>query len=322
MMISSPRRKSNRGFTLFQLLVVIAVIVILFAFALPVIHRMQQGSHRSGCATNLKQIGLAMIMYMNAERDGGFPRTYFDESNPRKKLDLTDAGFVNGGTMAVDSFSSTNNPLGANLPGNSIGGSFFLLLKTQDLTPDVFICTSSNGTHGFDKFPVQNSNNFAGWGPASAIHAGNAVIPDCTYSYCNPFFARDMKAGLYKNQTPVSDFAVAADVNPGTQTINGFTGSPATVNPGDAPEAKPDGTGQAFGNSTNHKNQGQYVLYLDGHVEFQTTCWCGQYRTTAGGDGFRDNIYTNGTQSSAGGSFGTDAFPQDAGDSVLLPTAN
>src|SRR5258708_1112532 len=65
MMMGRFRCKSDRGFTLIQLLVVIAVIVILIAFALPMLHQTQRGSGRVTCASNLKQIGLAMIMYMN-----------------------------------------------------------------------------------------------------------------------------------------------------------------------------------------------------------------------------------------------------------------
>jgi len=312
---------SSRAFTLTQLLVVVGIIAILLAFLTPMLNRARQGSGRVLCASNLKQIGLAMLMYMNAERDGGFPRTYFDDSGAHPRLDLSDAGFVYNGATAVNSFTNTNNPSIANLPANSVGGSFFLIFKTQDLTPDVFICPSSNGTRGFQTFPVQNSNNFGGWGPGSSANAGKEVIPDVTYSYCNPFFPSDLKVGYKYDDATASDFAVAADVNPGVQTINGFTGSPATVNPDDPPAANANGTGQVFGNSSNHKNYGQHVLYLDGHVEFQTTCWCGSYRP---GDSstVRDNIYTNGTQSTAGGSFGTDAFPQDKFDSVLLPTSN
>lgn len=308
----------SRAFTLTQLVVVIGIVLILVAFLLPFLNRMRSQAGRQLCPSNLKQIGLAIQMYMDAEKGDSFPRTYFQESNAGFTVDLSDAGFVDQGTKPVNSFTTDNTPPSANLPANSVGGSFFLILKTQDLAPEVFICPSSNGTRGFQSSPVQSSNNFGGWGPASAANAGKEIIPDVTYSYCNPFFPSNLKVGFRSGIAVPSEFAIAADVNPGTQTMNSFVGSPATVGPADQPEAKADGSGQAFGNSINHRNQGQNVLYLDGHVEFQTTCWCGSYRAP----GIRDNIYTNGDQSWAGGVFDASAMPRDKCDSVCLPTSN
>ncbi len=313
----------HRGFTMTQVVVAVAIITILVGLLLPTMCRQREISNRVKCSSNLKQIGLAMQMYSNAEKNGGFPRTYFDKGEP-EVVDLSDAGFVDQGKSPVDSFSSSNIPAKANLPANSIGGSFFLLLKTQDLTPAIFVCPSSNGSPGFRTFSVQNSNNFGGWGPASAGAARTQAIPDVTYSYGNPFPSREYFeriSGFKLNNTLSSDFALAADVNPGMQTLHGVKGSPASVNPGDPANAGSDGRGQAFGNSINHRNQGQNVLYGDGHVEFQTTCWCGSYRGP-GDSAVRDNIYTNGAQTTAGGSFGTDAPPKDLLDSVCLPTSN
>jgi len=138
-----------------------------------------------------------------------------------------------------------------------------------------------------------------------------------------------LSAGFKFNNTLSSDFALAADVNPGTQIISGFGPfGPTSVGPTDPPAAASSApVGQAFGNTINHKNQGQNVLYGDGHVEFQTTCWCGSYRT-GGASTVRDNIYTAGTVQTSGGTpagnTNSDAgqAPWDQYDSVLLPTSN
>ena len=64
--------KFNKGFTLIELLVVIAIIGILAGILLPVLSRARESARKTQCMSNVKQIGMGLIMYAN-ENNESFP---------------------------------------------------------------------------------------------------------------------------------------------------------------------------------------------------------------------------------------------------------
>ena len=65
-------RWNRRGFTLIELLVVIAIIAILAAILFPVFAKARESARRTVCISNVKQIGLAWMMYVQ-DYDELFP---------------------------------------------------------------------------------------------------------------------------------------------------------------------------------------------------------------------------------------------------------
>jgi len=86
---SSPA-SSRRAFTLVELLVVIGVIALLIAILLPSLKKARETAVRTTCASNLRQIHGAVVMYANENR-GWLPPRY-----EVKKRTLTAAEVAKG----------------------------------------------------------------------------------------------------------------------------------------------------------------------------------------------------------------------------------
>jgi prepilin-type N-terminal cleavage/methylation domain-containing protein/prepilin-type processing-associated H-X9-DG protein len=69
----------RRGFTLIELLVVIAIIAVLIALLLPAVQAAREAARRAQCVNNLKQIGLAMHNYHQANES--FPQGHSEAAH-------------------------------------------------------------------------------------------------------------------------------------------------------------------------------------------------------------------------------------------------
>ena len=66
--------RHQRGFTLVELLVVIAIIGVLIGLLLPAVQAAREAARRTQCISNMRQIGLALDMYIQSQGPRGkFP---------------------------------------------------------------------------------------------------------------------------------------------------------------------------------------------------------------------------------------------------------
>lgn len=66
---SRSAHRTGGAFTLIELLVVIAILGILASLLLPALGRGKQAAHSAACLSNLHQIGLALMVYVDDNRD-------------------------------------------------------------------------------------------------------------------------------------------------------------------------------------------------------------------------------------------------------------
>jgi prepilin-type N-terminal cleavage/methylation domain-containing protein/prepilin-type processing-associated H-X9-DG protein len=277
---SQPGCAHRSGFTYIELLVCIALIVIIISILLPTRTRCGEGSGRVKCASNLRQIGQAILLYSNDNR-GAYPRT--------RASSLADGAPDPIPVWATG--AAATQPFAPDGPAeNDVTAALFLLLRTQDITSEVFTCPQSDqekDTYGRTDgtgMPIQRSNF-------------TDVKKNLSYSYQNPYpSSKAIGAGFKLNNAIGAEFAVAADKNPGT--AGGESDNVLF------PTATSSAKDMKRANTANHDRDGQNILYGDGHVAWESNPFVGVNR---------DNIWTT-----ADGKI--NASPVDANDSVLLPT--
>jgi prepilin-type N-terminal cleavage/methylation domain-containing protein/prepilin-type processing-associated H-X9-DG protein len=142
-------RCTRTAFTLVELLVVIAVIAILAALLLPALSKAKDRARQSQCASNLRQVLLAAVMYAD-ENDGRFPAQPADGrpvravgGNGLNFYDLLMPYTLNPGAWLCPS-ARDNTAEGAQPPGRLMGFHMNGLLITTNGLLELTVAEPSN----------------------------------------------------------------------------------------------------------------------------------------------------------------------------------
>lgn len=174
---------------------------------------------------------------------------------------------------------------------SDVSASLFMLVRLDLAQPQIFTCPSSNASADTVTDRMRRGNF------ASANHL--------RYSYALPFSS--LPEYRFNSDHLKSGFVLMADRSPGSSAAGPTQQSPPME--------------IQRGNSRNHSQAGQNVLYSIGVVEFHVTPYCGFAQ---------DNIYTAQAakpttqpvtlSATANGYVGRDVGPASADDTYLVPT--
>jgi prepilin-type N-terminal cleavage/methylation domain-containing protein len=260
----------RKGFTLVELLVVIAIIALLMSILMPALARVRGLAQQVVCGSHLASIGKAMMMYANDFHDqyvraGGANSQWGQTANWQAATEA----------LAYNITSST--------PGRAtIGACLYYLVKYADVSPKTLICGGDIGAKEFkladhipNALPTQDIMLAWDFGPWTATMN---ILEHYSYAYQYPFVRVSATTYFPVNSLSDAGIVIMADRSPymvlapdssvSYYLYRGDTGTPET---------------ERWGNSPNHKRDGQNVLFNDCHVSFEREPYCGFDS---------DNIYT------------------------------
>lgn len=266
---STKAGQMNSGFTLIELLVVIAIIAILASVLFPVFARARENARRSGCQSNLKQMGLALQQYTQD----------FDE-----RLPVQTAGVIDFATASSSSWTTMLFPYAKSWQ-------IYLCSSARDNpgiwngdTDDAVTNRGINTNYAINGLMATgcDTNN-----PANGCGTGRniATVPETAkIVYIQEAVVRTRVATLYPYCTPTT--------NPSAQPANCYFWHDSS-----AYATLPEGGGEIF---NNRHFEGGNRLFLDGHVKWtkRDTARSGDYGLTpdtaySGGPGIDGNSSAN-----------------------------
>ncbi len=294
--------KRIKGFTLIEMLVVVAIIALLIAILLPSLQKARELSRQTACSANIRSIGTTLYIYQGDNLDI-FPTAPYQtppsEPNPVVQYIGNMGGGPDTGNNPPDPDRETvswSGPDGSTKVSTT--RSFWLMVRQGSIVPKNFICPSSQDTVD-PTVDVTTYFDFIGFGTCSYGYQ----IPYDRANTSPPSVDVDPRMVLVADRSPWASTNFDQEAQPISvppffvDTIDTAIANDLyalLIDPDTDPDPLVDGLNEKSTpdlwkkfNSPNHgglgQGRGQNMLYPDNHADFLT-------KPIGGVDS--DNIYT------------------------------
>jgi len=246
--VKSNMRNWLKAFTLIELLVVIAIIAILASLLLPALSKAREQARRSVCKGNLQQFGKGMITYSNTHGDF-WPFAEFYAKSPNSAYNQMNNGNASGYHNAIFSLAELypqyiDDPKVFSCPSTDDRAELTVVTYAAQ---SAALCTGT-WTKFFGAVGTENRQSDGNLVQATfmGVDRGNGTLPgrNTSYMYDDIGHFRDMQPGSVR----------AGDAKQTTSLAN-------------------------FPTVSNHGDEGNNMLFWDGHVSWETSNYCGVCNT-------------------------------------------
>ena len=246
---------SRGGFTLLELLVVVAIICLLAAILFPVFRRARENARRSACQSNLKQLGLAFAQYVGD----------YDENFPLGITYASNGSFYIGTGWAGQIYSYAGSTGVFTCPDDSAKP---VINGTTPLTPVSYIYNSDIAAPGTG---VDSWDGIGGH--LSMFNSPAKTVELAEFGAGVSINASKINGVLVNLQSPVETASLTNsaagdggwETGPNTSPNGGYwqTGNFADTNPSNYPKY--------IAATPWHLGTGANYLFADGHVKYEVT---------------------------------------------------